>query len=105
MSTITFGILTTTTLHLQGRTVREYLGVVSGDAVEHISLQRSSLAACARTDHLRTGLRAARQRALREMARLASERGATVVIGVRMDYTALGAGRMLVSATGTAVRL
>lgn len=105
MSTVTLGILTTTTQSIQSRTVREYLGIVSGDAVESIGPQRRPSAASALVAARRVGLRPARQRALREMARRASERGATVVIGVRLEYTALGVGRLLVSATGTAVRL
>lgn len=85
--------------------MREYLGIVSGDAVAAVAPHRTTHGMPLRIRSGRVMLHVARQRALREMARRASERGATVVIGVRMDYAALGGGQLLVSVTGTAVRM
>lgn len=98
MVTVTLGVLTTTSQYIEGRAVREYLGIVSGDAAVVIRRDGSALKKPEILD-------CARQRALSALARRASERGATVVLAVRIDYLALGFGKLLVSATGTAVRL
>lgn len=104
MVTVTLGVLTTTSQHIEGRTVREYLGIVGGEAVVVVRRQRrrpfQRMPEIGQDD-----LDCARQRALSVLARRASERGATVVLAVHIDYLALGIGRLLVIATGTAVRL
>jgi uncharacterized protein YbjQ (UPF0145 family) len=103
MVTITPGIFTTTAQHIQGRVVREYLGIVSGEAV---ALRRSRTgSAGVRVGSSDLALQHARLRALRTLARRAARLGATVVIGVDFDYVAVGIDRLLVTATGTAVRL
>ncbi|RIK40714.1 MAG: hypothetical protein DCC58_13515 [Chloroflexi bacterium] len=102
MLTITLGILTTTAHHIHGRTVREYLGLVSGDTV--VVLQHRQRRG-ARDERDGFDLQRARQCVLATMARRAGERGATVVLAVTIDYVALGVGRLLVTATGTAARL
>ena len=49
-------------------------------------------------------LREARQTALDEMSEDARRQGGNAVVGIDLDYEAVGSGRMLmVSATGTAV--
>jgi uncharacterized protein YbjQ (UPF0145 family) len=51
-------------------------------------------------------MRDAREIALKEMADEARRKGGNAVVGVDLDYETLGSGSMLmVSATGTAVRL
>ena len=99
MVLVTPGVLTTTAQQIQGRPVREYLGIVSGDAVIVIHRARHQ------NQDNRFRLHQGRRRALRGLARRASVRGATVVVGIDIDYVAVGVGRLLVTATGTAVRL
>jgi uncharacterized protein YbjQ (UPF0145 family) len=99
MVLVTLGVLTTTAQQIQGRPAREYLGIVSGDAV--VALRRIHRRRRSRY----VPLHRARSRALRGLAQNASERGATVVVGIEMSYAALGVGRILVSVTGTAIRL
>jgi uncharacterized protein YbjQ (UPF0145 family) len=109
MVTITLGIMITTAQRIPERGVREYLGLVSGEAIGELPDDAADRAApddeegCYGTGA--SAFQRARQRALREMARRASERGATVVIGVGIGYVAVGPGALLVSATGTAARL
>jgi uncharacterized protein YbjQ (UPF0145 family) len=98
MITLTTGVMTTTAQKLHGRPVREYLGVVSGEAVISVQPPRHS-----RGGHV--SLQHARRRALQTLANRASAQGATVVIGIDLDYVPLGSDSLLVSATGTAVRL
>ena len=99
MVLVTLGVLTTTSQQIQGRPVREYLGIVSGDAVVIVHRLRRWRRGAS------IDLQQGRRRALRVLAKRASAGGATVVIGVQMSYVTVGAGRILVTATGTAVRL
>jgi uncharacterized protein YbjQ (UPF0145 family) len=109
MVTITLGIMITTAQRIPERGVREYLGLVSGEAIGELQDAGAQVATLG-DDEVRSGAGAsafqrARQRALCEMARRASEHGATIVIGVDIGYAAVGPGALLVSATGTAARL
>lgn len=98
MIAVTPGLLTTTAQYVEGRPVREYLGVVSGEAV--VALRRWQ-----RGGALETTLQRARLHVLRQLACRADARGATVVLGIDIGYVPVGAGRLLVAATGTAARL
>lgn len=99
MVLVTLGVLTTTAQQIQGRPAREYCGIVSGDAVVLMHRSRSR----ARKGNVLLHL--GRRRALRALAKQASARGATVVVGIDISYVSLGVGKLLVTATGTAVRL
>jgi uncharacterized protein YbjQ (UPF0145 family) len=107
MVTVTVGLLTTTTASIQGRSVHEYLGVVSGDAVVSLSPPRQrgigmAISGC-KTRH--EVLASGRQQAMNMVAARAKEAGATVVIDIRIEYIPMGQERLLVTAVGTAVRL
>jgi uncharacterized protein YbjQ (UPF0145 family) len=90
-------ILITTTPTVENRPVREYLGIVSGEAVFYSEDLPLSM------------LRKAREKAIQEMIKEAEELGANAVIGVRIDYKTIDTSRdaraMILIATGTAVRL
>jgi uncharacterized protein YbjQ (UPF0145 family) len=104
--TITLGVLTTTTHRIQGRPVREYLGIVSGEClVLMYPAGRAARATMIGHRMRRHTLQASRDRAIHLMALRASDLGATVVVSVAMEYLPIGSGAMLVIATGTAVRL
>jgi uncharacterized protein YbjQ (UPF0145 family) len=99
MVLVTLGVLTTTAQQIQGRPAREYLGLVSGDAivaVHRIRHQNHDNPFC---------IHDGQRRALRRLARCASAIGATVVVGIEIDYVEVSTGTLLVTATGTAVRL
>ncbi len=103
MSTVAHGIMITTAQRIPNRTVREYLGLVSGEALGALCAPEGGASAL---DLEGYGVGdSALERALRAMAQRASEIGATVVIGVDIRYTAIGAGALLVNVTGTAARL
>ena len=104
-------ILTTTPV-LQGKDVREYLGIVTGEAIIGANIFKDFLAGIrdivgGRAGAYEDALRTAREEALREMSEEARERGATAVIGVDLDYEVLGSsnGMLMVSASGTAVKI
>ena len=106
------GVIVTTTPNVEGSPVREYLGVVTGEAILGANIFRDVFAGIRDIVGGRAGayervLREARDAALAEMTAEAQQRGANAVIGVDLDYETIGdTGSMLmVSASGTAVRL
>lgn len=99
MVTITLGVMTTTAQHIDGHPVGEHLGIVGADSL--VVFQRLRR----RAGHSDTSLQRGQRLALETLARRASMRGATAVIGIEIDVVSVGYGKLLVSAVGTAVRL
>ncbi|ACZ39865.1 heavy metal-binding domain-containing protein [Sphaerobacter thermophilus] len=106
-------ILTTTTT-IEGQPVREYIGIVHGEAILGANLFRDLFASIRDIVGGRSGayeeeLRRAREIALEEMAQEARDRGANAVIAVDVDYEAIqigsGGAMLMVTASGTAVRV
>jgi len=105
-------MIVTTTPTVEGRPVRDYLGVVTGEAIIGANVLKDILAAVrdvigGHAGAYEDALRRAREEALREMIREAEARGADAVLGMDLDYEVLGAknGMLMVTACGTAVRL
>lgn len=105
-------MILTTTPAVEGRAVTEYLGVVTGEAILGANIVRDLFAGVRDIVGGRSGayeeeLRKARQIALEEMAGEAESRGADAVLGIDLDYETVGQGgsMLMVSASGTAVRL
>ncbi len=105
-------MIVTTTGHVEGRPVRDYLGVVTGEVIVGANIFRDLFSSIrdivgGRAGSYETVLKRARTEALDELQAEAAARGADAVIGVDLDYEVIGAnGSMLmVSATGTAVKL
>jgi uncharacterized protein YbjQ (UPF0145 family) len=105
-------MIITTTNAVEGRSVGEYLGIVTGEAIIGANIFRDFLAGIrdvvgGRSKSYEDALRGAREEALREMSHFAASRGANAVLGVDLDYEVLGSrnGMLMVSASGTAVKL
>jgi uncharacterized protein YbjQ (UPF0145 family) len=104
-------MIQTTTPGVDGRTISEYLGVVTGEAILGANIVKDLFAGIRDIVGGRAGayeqeLRQARQLALAEMTEEAAARGADAVVGIDLDYETVGQGSMLmVTASGTAVRL
>jgi uncharacterized protein YbjQ (UPF0145 family) len=105
-------MLTSTTTIIEGRPVREYLGVVTGEVIVGANIFKDLFAGIrdivgGRSGSYESTLRDARQTALRELQEEARALGADAVIGVDLDYEVLGQGgsMLMVSASGTAVKL
>lgn len=105
-------MLVTTTPNVEGARITAYHGVVSGEAVLGANFIRDWFASIRDIVGGRSGsyekvLRGARDEALREMQREAEKLGANAIVGVDVDYGAVGASEsmMMVTATGTAVTL
>ena len=105
-------MIITTTPSLDGRRIRDYLGVVTGEAIIGANIFKDFMAGIrdivgGRSAAYEDSLREAREEALREMAAEARARGADAIVGVDLDYEVLGSGNgMLMGASsGTAVAL
>jgi uncharacterized protein YbjQ (UPF0145 family) len=105
-------MLVSTTPTIEGRPIRDYLGVVAGEAILGANIFRDIFASVRDVVGGRSGsyekvLRQAREEALAEMQAIARQLGADAVVGIDYDYETLGAnGSMLmVAVSGTAVRL
>lgn len=107
-------MLITTTNTLDGRPVSEYLGLVSGEAILGANVFRDLFASIrdivgGRSAAYEQELRKAKQLAITEMVEDATSRGADAVVGVDLDYETInvggGGGMLMVSASGTAVKL
>ena len=105
-------MIQTTTPGVDGRTISEYLGVVTGEAILGANIVKDLFAGIRDIVGGRSGayeeeLRNARQIALSEMEAEATARGADAVVGIDLDYETVGnnGSMLMVSASGTAVRL
>jgi uncharacterized protein YbjQ (UPF0145 family) len=104
-------ILSTTTV-LEGRPVQQYLGVVTGEVIVGANIFKDLFAGVrdivgGRAGSYESTLRDARKTALDELSAEARQLGADAVIGIDLDYEVLGQGgsMLMVSASGTAVKL
>lgn len=100
------------TNHVEGWKIREYLGVVSGEAVLGSNFFRDFAAGVrdvvgGRVPRYEEAFRRATQTAIETMEGRAKELGADGVVGVDLDYAAMGPSGTLIMvvATGTAVKL
>ena len=105
-------MIQTTTPTIDGRTITDYLGVVTGEAILGANIVRDLFAGVRDIVGGRSGayeeeLRKAREIAIEEMVGEATARGADAVVGIDLDYETVGQGgsMLMVSASGTAVRL
>jgi uncharacterized protein YbjQ (UPF0145 family) len=103
-------MIITTTPDIQGKTIREYRGIVTGEAIMGANVFRDLFAGIrdivgGRSAAYEKELRTARETAMAEMAATATEVGANAVVGVDLDYEVLGQnnGMLMVSISGTAV--
>ncbi len=105
-------MIVTTTPGIDGRRITAYRGIVSGEAILGANVFRDFFASIRDVVGGRSGsyervLRDGRDTAINEMIQEAQRLGANAVVGVHLDYGAVGKneGMMMVTATGTAVTL
>jgi uncharacterized protein YbjQ (UPF0145 family) len=102
----------TTTPGIDGKTISSYLGIVTGEAIVGANIFRDLFANIrdivgGRSAAYEQELARARTIALEELKSAAQQLGADAVVGIDLDYEVLGAnnGMLMVSVSGTAVRL
>jgi uncharacterized protein YbjQ (UPF0145 family) len=103
-------MIATTTPSIEGKPVREYLGIVAGEAVLGANIIKDLFATVTDIVGGRSGayeneLIKARQIAIKEMENEAARLGANAVVGVDLDYEVVRQGMLLVTASGTAVKI
>ena len=107
-------MIVSTPTAIDGSPVSEYVGVVTGEAVLGTNIFRDLFAGLqditgGRSAGYERSLREARETATGEMVAEAEQLGADAVIGVDVDYESIQVGQggnmLMVSASGTAVKL
>ncbi|NLP43777.1 MAG: heavy metal-binding domain-containing protein [Peptococcaceae bacterium] len=105
-------MIITTTPTVEGRRITAYYGIVTGEAIMGANIVRDLFAAVTdviggRSNAYEEKLQDAREIALQEMEERAASLGANAVVGVDLDYEVVGQGgsMLMVSASGTAVRI
>jgi uncharacterized protein YbjQ (UPF0145 family) len=102
-------IISTTNI-IEGRKVKTYHGLVSGEAILGANIFKDFFAGIrdivgGRSAAYEKELRHAKEIALKEMTDEAKKLGANGVIGIDLDYETIGQSMLMVSASGTAVTL
>lgn len=103
-------LITTTTGSVDGRPVTAYLGVIAGETILGVNAFKDIAAGFRNIVGGRSGkyeeeLRKGRETALHEMQERAVELGADAIVGVKIDYETVGGQMLMVTASGTAVKL
>ncbi len=105
-------MILTTTPTIEGRTITEYKGVVFGEVIAGVDFLKDIAASLrnfvgGRSASYEEELINARAAAMGEMSDRAKAKGADAVVGIDIDYEVLGSnnGMLMVTASGTAVKL
>lgn len=105
-------MLISTTPNIEGKRIKKYLGLVSGEAILGANIFKDIFASIrdivgGRSAAYESELRQAKEVALNEMEEEAKALGANAVVGVDLDYETIGLSKggnmLMVSASGTAV--
>lgn len=103
-------MLLTTTSSIEGKTIIQYRGIVTGEAILGANLFKDLFASIrdlvgGRAASYERELQRARDMAMQELQQQAQDLGANAVVGIDLDYEVLGKdnGMLMVSASGTAV--
>ena len=105
-------MILTTTQSVEGRNIIEYKGIVFGEVISGVNFLKDFGASIrniigGRSSSYENELLSARKNALMELEDRARAMGADAVVGIDIDYEVLGegGGMLMVTASGTAVRL
>ena len=105
-------MILSTTNNIDGKPVKNYIGIVTGETIIGANIFKDFFASIRDVVGGRTGsyekvLREAKDTALKEMKENASKLNADAVIGIDLDYETVGkgGGMLMVTASGTAVKL
>ena len=101
-------MIITTTPNIEGKAIRQYLGIIAGEAIMGANVVRDLFASITdivggRSGAYESKLVDAREIAMDEMKDKAQRMGANAVVGVDLDYEVIRDGMLMVTASGTAV--
>jgi len=104
-------MIITTTQTVEGRQIRQYLGVITGEVIVGANIFKDLFAGIrdivgGRAGAYEGAMRDARRQAFAELQAEARELGADAVVGIDIDYEVIGekGSMLMVSVSGTAVR-
>ena len=103
-------MIITTTSNVEGHQIAEYRGIVVGEAIMGANVVRDFFASVTdivggRSGAYESKLRDAREPAMTELEEHARALGANAVVGVDIDYEVVADSMLMVSVSGTAVKL
>jgi len=105
-------MIQSTTPTIEGKCIREYHGVVTGEAILGANVFKDIFASVRDIVGGRSGayereLQKAREIAFEEIEKKAADLHANAIVGIDIDYETVGSkgGMLMVSVTGTAVTL
>jgi len=105
-------MILTTTPTIEGKPIKQYLGIVTGETIIGANIWKDFKAAIrdvvgGRSSTYERVLREAKDSALAEMKMRASEMDADAVVGIDLDYETVGEANsmLMVTCSGTAVQL
>ena len=103
-------MIITTTPTIQGKEIKEYLGIVTGEAIMGANLIKDIFASITdivggRSAAYEKELTRARDIAIKEMEENAATLGANAIVGVDLDYETVRQGMLMVTVSGTAVNI
>ncbi len=103
-------MIVTTTPNIEGKEIKEYIGIVTGEAIMGANIFRDFFASITdivggRSAAYEKELGKARKVAMDEMIQQAEDVGGSAVIGVDLDYEVIRDGMLMVAVSGTAVKI
>jgi uncharacterized protein YbjQ (UPF0145 family) len=103
-------LIVTTTPTIEGKSINDYIGVVTGEAIMGANVFRDFFASITdivggRSAAYEKELGKARKVAMDEMVEQAKDLGGNAVVGVDLDYEVIRDGMLMVSVSGTAVKI
>jgi uncharacterized protein YbjQ (UPF0145 family) len=103
-------MIVTTTPIIQGKEIKEYLGIVTGEAIMGANIVKDIFASITdivggRSAAYEKELTRARDIAVHEMEENAKSMGANAIVGVDLDYETVREGMLMVTVSGTAVKI
>ena len=103
-------MILSTTPHIEGYSIREYKGIVTGETIIGANLLKDFMAGIrhivgGRSSSYEKVLRQAKDTAMNEMVQRAQAMGANAIVGIDIDYETIGKDNsmLMVATSGTAV--
>lgn len=103
-------MIITTTPTIEGRPIKEYKGIVTGETIIGANFLKDFLAGIrdfigGRSEAYEKVLREGKETSIQEMKRHAEALGANAIVGIDLDYETVGQGgsMLMVTCSGTAV--
>jgi hypothetical protein len=103
-------MIITTTPTIEGRPIKEYNGIVTGETIIGANFLKDFLAGIrdfigGRSAAYEKVLREGKETSIQEMMQRAEELGANAIVGIDLDYETVGQGgsMLMVTCSGTAV--